>query len=184
MESRVPFHGPRGGRPAGWGGIIVDHIRPDNELPTSRANIEIRREETDIRLEGSAWPPRAVVRVNTTGPAGSPLSVATTMLLVVTAASVPAVLLGVGGWLVHLPALVLVAAVPGLFFILFVTCTILAFRTGTKPAAPIDLRPVDIPRLVSGPDGNGSARHRANRDGNGTKPRATSRHRRDKPSRR
>jgi hypothetical protein len=155
----------------------------DNEFPSLRADAELVREKTGIRLEGPAGPLKAKVHVTTDGAASSPASAAVTMLLLVTTACIPPFLLGMGGWLIHAPALPLTAIAAGLFVILFATGTYIAFRPGKRPGLTAGFRHVVPRRPVIQDKGSGAARpggHKAIQNGNGTKKaRAASRRRRN-----
>jgi hypothetical protein len=70
--------------------------------------------------------------VASTGSAGDPASVAITILMLVTAACLPAGLVGVVGWLRHAPALPLAALILGAFLTFFAIGSVLAFRPGKK----------------------------------------------------
>ncbi len=120
--------GPRAGA-----GIDVDRQQPDEELPTSRADVEIRREKVRFRVETSVGPLRAMLDVASAGPSGGPSAVAGTILLLVTAACFPAVLVEVAGWLRHAPALPLTIAALGVFLAIFALGAVLAFRPGRPP---------------------------------------------------
>jgi hypothetical protein len=146
---------------------------PDNELPSPRADVDLVRERTGIRIEGSAGPLKGKLQVTTDGLARSPVSTAVTMLLLGTAACVPAIMLGAVGWLIHVPALPLGVAVLGLFGVLFATGTILAFRAGRQPAPAPRFRRHVIVRPVCHEEDNGSALPRGheslqNESGTGT----------------
>lgn len=130
-----------------------------NEFPSRRADVDLIRERTGIRLEGSAGLVKAKLDVTTDGSARSPASVAVTMLLLATAACVPPVLLGLVGWLVHAPAVLLTVGGVVLFAALFVTGTILAFRPDTRLPPAGGFTPVIVPRpAIQSKDGESSRR--------------------------
>ena len=70
------------------------------------------------------------------------------MLLLATAACIPPVLLGLVGWLVHAPAVLLTVGGVGLFAALFITGTILAFRPARQLPPAAGFTPVIVPRPV------------------------------------
>jgi hypothetical protein len=133
---------------------------PGSEFPSERADVELVREKTGIHLEGSAGPVKAKVQVTTDGSARSPASVAVTMLLLVTTACIPALLLGTVGWLIHAPAWLLTTAAAGLFLAVFATGTALAFRQDRQLPPAAAFHPVLLPRPVIQDQGNGSVQSR------------------------
>lgn len=137
------------------------------ELPTARADPELRREKTGIRLDVSVVPPKVTIDVNTSGSARSPASAAVTMLLVVTGACIPAALLGVIGWLVQVRGMPLAGAVLGLFIALFVTLMIVAFRTREDHIQPDAHGTAVIAKPGDTLAANGSARANGRKAGQG-----------------
>ena len=133
---------------------------PASEFPSRRADIELIREKTGIHLEGSAGPVKAKVQVTTDGAARSPASVAITMLLLVTASCIPALLLGTIGWLIHAPAWLLTTAAAILFLAVFATGTALAFRQDRRQPPAAGFHPVLLPRPAAQDPGSGPARPR------------------------
>jgi hypothetical protein len=161
---------------------------PGSEFPSQRADVELVREKTGIRLEGSAGPVKAKVQVTTDGSARSPASVAVTILLLVTASCIPAVLLGTVGWLVHAPAWLLTTAAAGLFLAVFAMGTALAFHQDRQLPPAAGFHPVLLPRPVIQDQGNGSAQSRSPKaihsSGKAEQAPAATRRKQPRPSRR
>jgi hypothetical protein len=70
------------------------------------------------------------------------------MLLLVTTACIPALLLGTIGWLIHAPAWLLTTAAAGLFLAVFGTGTTLAFRQDKRLPPAAGFHPVLLSRPV------------------------------------
>lgn len=102
--------------------------RPGVDRPGPRADVEPRRERTDIRLKCGAGPVSGEMEVSTDSAGGSSTALAVTTLILVAAACLPALLTALVFWLVHFPSLPLVCVYVGMFVAVFVTCTTLVVR--------------------------------------------------------
>lgn len=98
------------------------------EIPSPRADVKVHREPSGIRSSGHAGPVNGEARTPTGGTSRSSPPVAATMLLLATAACIPAVVLGVGGCLIHMRAMPLGCAVLAVFIAVFATGVALAVR--------------------------------------------------------
>ncbi len=112
--------------------------------------------------------------VDTKSQLRSPTSVGVTMLLLAATACVPAAVIGAAEWLMHEPAPILGASMLVIFFAVFVTCIILAFRRAGTPTERATLTPVtDVVGRKSAHDS--SANGQANGQANGKPAKRTSR---------
>lgn len=100
-----------------------------DELPSPRADVEVRREKTGIHFKGSAPGGFAAeLDVNTDGSGRSPTASAVTMLMLVLGACIAAVTVAVICKLAAAPALLLVIAALAAFAGALITGTIISFR--------------------------------------------------------
>jgi hypothetical protein len=119
----------------------------DHEFPSSRADVQLRR-EAEFRIEAPGGF-KALLRLVNPGSGNSPESVAVTMLIVAVASCIPPGLLGAFGRLADAPALPLLAAVAGLFVIVFATCTILVVRASRlQPVVPLSAIRDQVPHVA------------------------------------
>jgi hypothetical protein len=72
-----------------------------------------------VRVKGSAGPVKGELEVTSSEPQGSPVSTAIAILVLVTAAALGAVTVGVTGWLAGFPAVATGLGVCGAFAVIF-----------------------------------------------------------------
>jgi hypothetical protein len=98
---------------------------PLEQEPRGRADIEPRRERTDIRIKMQALPLKGEVEAHTDGPGAAEATHAITLLVLVVAACIPAVLATVVLALSHVPGLTFALTVVGVFAVMFAVCIVL-----------------------------------------------------------
>jgi len=80
-----------------------------------------------VRVKGSAGPVRGELEVTSSEPEGSPVTAAIAILVLVTAAALAAVSIGIAGWLAGFPAVVTGLGACGIFALIFGTGLYIAY---------------------------------------------------------
>ena len=87
-----------------------------------------------VRVKGSAGPVKGELEVTSSEPQGSPVSTAIAILVLVNAAALAAVAVGVAGWLADFPAVATGLGACGAFALIFSAGLYLTYwRAGKKP---------------------------------------------------
>jgi hypothetical protein len=81
-----------------------------------------------VRVKGSAGPVKGELKVTSSGPQAAPVSTAIAILVLVTAATLAAVALGVVGWLAGLPAVATGLGACGAFAVIFGAGVYITYR--------------------------------------------------------